>query len=271
MVLSSDFRIPFDKVRGDKLRARDELKGKIVSLGGNRPSGMVLVGEYISEEPTQGSDIENILFYNIDQSGVAFAGATTQGMRFLHTLRTPEPTDGPGRLHQYRYRFCPVAAETMKISFEFEMENLDKTTTAGIVWREASLSLAKCGVVGEPVGGAFKLAVHILVPEKKDLFLAKMVKPLLDGTISALQEMTFEPRPELLARLSTLLNIEPSEIKSLLGTSESKILGKRKILVFPFGKGVKWNPEDERLKECDISIGKTKNAKFGIKVLVGGL
>ena len=83
------------------------------------------------------------------------------------------------------------------------------------------------------------------MPYGTSLNLADVVKPLLDGIISAFQVYDGTDMPSTKVRLSDLIGVDQDIVVNILTDSATSILGKTRLL-HPFGTGVQWNPVDDR-------------------------
>ena len=81
--------------------------------------------------------------------------------------------------------------------------------------------------------------------------VAAVVKPLLDGLVSALHAHNGAHHDVLLPRLAHLG--QPDAIWSLLCSPDAALLGTRR-LIRPHGERIAWNPADELCTACSVRV-----------------
>ena len=102
IVVGAPWHVPF----GSKVPAKADLRRELCSAVRQLEAGhgTVLAGEFAGRRPAN-ADIENLLIYNINADGSAFAAASRHGIRFE---LDPDP---PGRdVVEYRYRLAAAGA-----------------------------------------------------------------------------------------------------------------------------------------------------------------
>lgn len=208
-------------------------------------SSELLEGLYGSQDQAY-CDTENILFYNIGTS--YFRGLTRAGLRFERSFAEPPqaPRDlGYAPAHYVRYRAVPVhgpflparrtlaTCQTELVSFDLMHVWLSVKRADGFAKARSKAHL-----------GPFGLAIVIDVPSTHSRDAASVVKPVLDGLVSALHFHDGSMLDEVVGRIARLLGAGEAEIAGHLMKTETAALGERR-LVWPRGRSVQWNPGDD--------------------------
>ena len=200
-------------------------------------SGLALAATYASSDDGY-VDAENALLYNLGAS--AYSHLLGDG---LYCKRVASTEDR----HRLSYRLEPMPdlpPGTTLMSLEIEAPSRkDRPGPWWAAFRRAALAMH----ADVQHNGIF--AVDLTVPEEWRLTtVANVLKPLLDGLISALHRQDEHVHDDLsrdrlmpsLARLG-----EPNAMWSMLNDPACNLLGSR-ALVRPHGNGIAWNPADER-------------------------
>ena len=100
----------------------------------------------------------------------------------------------------------------------------------------------------DPLAPDRPFAVRLLLRAPAGAFAApELVKSVIDGTVAAFQahgdRRTVE---ELAARLAADLDASPEEVTDELLGEGRAVLGTSDRLLHPRGRGVQWNPADDR-------------------------
>lgn len=260
ITLKTNKRIPYE-VTGTLKEIRDELKLNLKKM--TNTGGKILVAEYISKLPIKGADVENLLFYNIGSA--AFENSATAGIRFTSSLASA--SDGGEWEHCYRY-FFEIGGKTIgEEMLSFLLPSMSENTKASEVWWAVSKAIEGKASLGKMIPDGFRLSIEVHTPEDKPIKLASCMKPLLDGLISALQ-YSESIDPIALKILAASIGEPFDAVKAELENQKNKLLGNQKKLVFAYREGIKWNPADDRLKECTISINRTSPKVIGVKVRI---
>jgi hypothetical protein len=99
----------------------------------------------------------------------------------------------------------------------------------------------------------YGLEVTVKVPTHTQVHIVSIMKPLLDGMISAFHKHDSSDIDEVVVRLKKYINLATQQIENLLLNSGTAILGLRN-LIQPYRNGVKWNPEDDAFQFIKIKI-----------------
>lgn len=249
-------RLPFEP-KGWLLSLRAELRGAVSSLH-NAPDS-VLAAMYGSPE-AGACDVENVLLYNVGPR--AFAVIAAHGLRLERSYICPEPPvalDGVAR-HYVRYAPSPVTAgfeawtrgSVLAEWSRIPMPELTEATKPARVWyamAKAEIDVATTVEDQQPFG----LCLLLEVPPGGRIAPAKIVKPLIDGTIAALHCHDGSTLAELSRRLSAQISVHPETIGMMLVDDRSAVLGPRRLL-WARAESVQWNPADDRCLAVEVLV-----------------
>jgi hypothetical protein len=97
----------------------------------------------------------------------------------------------------------------------------------------------------ETYEGYFGIELELFIPQNSRFNLAAIIKPMLDGIISAFHSYQGKQLDEVSKRLAINLSSRWDYISTLLLDENQSILGSRCVL-HPFQKNVQWNPADDK-------------------------
>lgn len=240
-------RLPFEP-KGWLLQFRSELRAALKQLRSS--PGTVLSGIYGSPV-SEFCDVENVLLYNVGAS--SFVAAASGGLRLERSFACPTPPvrlEGEA-LHYVSYALSPASAGFSAWSegsvlakwFEVPMPSLAETTKPSAVWyalRRAEIDTYAPLAPGRPYG----LRLLLELPSGTPAAPAGLVKPLLDGVISALHRHDGSALAELSRRVATQLHASAEQVAAMLVDESNVILGSRRLL-WARAAGVQWNPADD--------------------------
>lgn len=247
----ADSYIRFDGLPVWQQELRDEIRNRCHLL--EPAAGQVLHTKFFGVMPPR-SDVENLLLYNIDETFQSFKPAGRNGIRFEHGADAPAlAPDGTQYPFGFRYAFALRGNDfvtTWKLgrplaSFDWTDLGDFAGQKLALVW----LALVRGGVepsfpVIEP-RAKFAVKVQIRPPRGQDWVLGKLMKPIIDGVISAFQvHANDENLTEIAKRLAKVLPAYPEEIQRYLRDQRRAVLGSVPQLFFLHGAGVKGNPSD---------------------------
>jgi hypothetical protein len=251
--LWSSVRLPFEP-KGWVHEMRNELRVAVSALTASPDE--VLQATYVSTENGL-FDLENVLFYNVGSD--CFFRSAQGGVRFerAHVRRMPGNATAPlVHFHQY----APVPREGAFLNWRLaaslarwrsEIPPLSGSTKAGAVWLAMKRGRVESAVL--PDGAVtFGLSLKLSVPQRSPISVTAVVKPLLDGVVSAFHAHDGTDLAEVAARLATL-GIAPQEAASLLTDPRHAVLGARRLLWLR-SEGVQWNPADDALVACELLV-----------------
>jgi hypothetical protein len=225
---------------------RDEIRSR---CGKIEPStGQVLHAVFFGAKHPN-ADVENVLLYYIDDS---FAVPGRNGIRFEHGAGVPPGPDGAEYRFCYRYALAPRSGTFADwrpgrtlASFDWtDLGAFTGETKVAQVW----LALARREVeVFEAAAPEtpFAVTVQVRPPHGAQRVLGGLVKGIFDGVVCAFQAHTDTVvLPEVVARLATVLPADREEIEKHLLDRRRAVLGAKRRLVYPYRRGVKWDPAD---------------------------
>ena len=249
---------------------REELKTAINEIS---PDNSGLYAAYISKSD-HFCDAENVLLYNIGAS--AFRVLSKNGLCFERgsgLIPVSNPYNLSMMSHFYHYsqgsEFRLWEKDILLASWpEISIPTLTATSKPHLFWyalKKTEEVNYSCQKQGAPLK-QFGLDIQLHIPEKAWCNLAILIKPLLDGVISAFHEQSAPCDNRMLQRLSALTNSSEEKIKQLLCEKIYPVLGARPI-VSAFGKnGIIWNPEDDACVACRVTVRRNgKNKKWNMK------
>lgn len=229
-------RLTFEP-RGDMLEFRAALRAALKKL--DAVPGEGLVATYCAPN-NEFVDVENVALYNVGAS--AYGHLTRAG---LFCQRLPSSDDR----HHLRYRVDRLPAPPgSRLLARTNAEVPSELHAPGPWWAEfrPRLQVPDAGLAS----GAFTVDVTLLGawPGTR---VAGVVKPMLDGLVSALHRHDGSRRDDLLPRLAHLG--DPQQVWSALCAPAADVLGTRR-LVRPHGTNIAWNPADERCQAFRVHV-----------------
>lgn len=212
-------------------------------------TGQLLHATFVGDKP-HGSDVENLLLYNID----AFQQAGASGIRFEQAAQAPPARDDTQYPFYYRYELAPVAAGLHHWLVVRDLASFDWTDLGAFAGERKVAQVWLALKRGQPIvaerrpapGTPFAVTVTIRPPltqnePRPDL----RMKAVFDGVIAAFQTHTdMSVLPDVAARLATILPADPAEIARHLSDTDRAVLGPAGQLVRPQRPAGTWNPGD---------------------------
>ncbi len=253
---------------------KKELIGAIDGLKGepNRVLHTVYGG------PTAGTDIENLLIYNVDPGHLA--PLTRYGLRFemlSSSIPLPQPRSETYPCY-YRYAFADVTdnaddgrnfvswqpGRTLARWTNLPAPPLNTSTKLHPIWyavRTGHLDILHMPVQA-PTRFGFDISIGLPANTKASkTSVSNIVKPLLDGLISAFHAHNGKNLDYVSNWLATTLPTEAAKVKLLLQEPERAVLGTRQLL-WKHGMGIQWNPADDRCLAADIRLVPHESSKW---------
>lgn len=242
------WHLPFMKLTPAQQHYRACLRGGIASLAAD---GMRAT--YASRIVTRNLDTENVLFYNV--GAAPFREVAKQSLRFERSDAVPPPRRALAfePLHYVRYQ-----AEKRSTPFEYvEGEKLAHCLPLALaafkeirelprLWWLFKRAIEKTANAAWPPSDPFVVQIHISAPAHNRLNLADVVKPVMDGFISALHHYEGSQLDVVAGRIADLLDAPIPEVRSLLLEDRSALLGPRAV-PHARGEGLQWSPADHLL------------------------
>jgi hypothetical protein len=251
--LWSSVRLPFEP-KGWVREMRDELRVAVSNLTASPDE--VLQATYLSTENGL-FDLENVLFYNVGSA--CFSRSALGGARFerAHVRRMPGNAAAPPvHFHQYAAMaregaFLNWRPAASLARWQSEIAPLSGSTKPGAVWLAMKRGRVETTVTSN-AGSYFGLSLRLSVPLGSRISVPAVLKPLLDGVVSAFHAHDGSNLAQVAALLGTL-GIAPEEAAALLSDPRHAVLGERRLL-WPRREGVQWNPADEALVACELLV-----------------
>jgi hypothetical protein len=241
-------RLPFEP-KGEMREARDRLREALSALE-SASSETILTAVYTSLDEGF-CDVENVLLYNVGST--AFAKSSQGGIRFERRIATPpQSPSGASFEHQNRYSLAKICAESPNTSVytrEFDLVSLSSSTKPHEVWW--AFHEGEGGDSESQIQGAFALEIRLVTPKQLGN-LASVIKPLLDGIISAMHSES-NLDPVAAQRLAEKLGRPIESVVSRLQLPSAPILGPQDLLQVT-SAGVKWNPADHLCQQCTVVV-----------------
>jgi len=253
--------LPFEP-KGVDLEFKVALRQAILQLGA--APGDVLHAVYASEVDSK-ADAENILFYNVGTS--SFQPLTQFGLRFERAYVAPPTVRGVEHpyLHYHRYWLSARVDgfrhwDKGQIVARFQAKaiaNVAELHAPSSIWYRVKRGEHQVKHGAATLDQGYGVSIAIRKPANSSLSLASIVKPVLDGVISAFHTHNGTKLDDVSERLGTKLGIATAEARRLLLDEQLNLLGPRN-LVWPFSKGIQWNPADDRCVAAELLIGDTR-------------
>ncbi len=218
--LWSRIRIPFE-TKGWPKDMKESLRLSIKSLC--RAEQSMLYAVYIAEQSDY-CDVENILLYNVGSG--AFSNLCRKGLCFERRYSKPpkcsEPTGNMEHYHCYKLvsqeqsfehwnivwenvSFPAIRSDSKPHSFWYAMKNPPVRISSNV-----------------QIPAHFGMELRIKAPYGTNINLAAVVKPLLDGNISAFQVHDGTNMSSLKVRLSDLIGVEQDLVVTMLMDSTGR-------------------------------------------------
>ncbi|HXH89189.1 MAG TPA: hypothetical protein VNI55_11370 [Gaiellaceae bacterium] len=256
MELWSGRRLPFEPSGWLRL-LRAELRVAVSQL---EDDGESLLHALYASEQRDACDAENILFYNVGST--CFSASTRRGLRFERTCELPKSPRGmvEGATHYHRYWLAPRGGEFISwqtsrttASWEAPTLPLTGTTKPATVWLAVKRGTRVLHHEAREPIGRFGLRLRVGVPSVATARAITLVKPILDGVISAFHTHDGSTETEVVKRLATQTDADEAELTEHLRSSRFGVLGRRRLLHLR-GSSIQWNPADDHCVACELLI-----------------
>jgi len=259
--LWSHDRLPFEP-KGELRIMRNQLRTALESL--QYRDACVLYGCYTSDVRDYACDTENILFFNVKDSG--FPELSARGVMFERSFAPAPESPNPmlAARHHHHYEMRPIGEDfrhwkcrTIASWRDVPIEPLLPGTKPAPLWWAMKRTTDVDPAQSQP-RALFGLRIKLAVPRDARFNMAPVVKPLLDGVIAGMHVHDGHDLGELSARLAQQLNEEPAVISALLMSMQNAQLGRRRLL-HAWRQGVQWNPADDRCVAAYIFVSQSGN------------
>jgi len=197
-------------------------------------------------------DVENILFYNVGTGRFKTTCLNGFLLERSFTAVPPPPDKLDFYLHYQRYASIsqnqPPQHWTIKnvlASWDnVVIPKLTSDTKPHIFWhllKENPVSI----FTGDTYEKHFGVEVDLFVSRNNIFNSAAIIKPMLDGIISAFHSYQGGQLSEVSKRLAVTLPSNSNHISNLLMDNSLSVLGSRRLL-YPYQNNVQWNPADDK-------------------------
>jgi hypothetical protein len=249
--VSCDRYIPYDRRTPELDELRDELRRRLRRLAVR--DGELLHATFFGAAPDN-ADVENLLLYNVDDTGACFVAAR-DGVRFERSSVSPPDSTRPVALV---YRPAPGAgtfavwqAAATIADWSFSVARLERLA---VWWAARQAAPEHIGQLG--YGGPLCVGVTARPPAPHHASLITMVKPLFDGIIGALQtHANPSTLAETAARIAAALNEDPTHVERALGDTARAHLTSTAGPFNLLRSGVQLSPVDERCMAGELRRG----------------
>jgi hypothetical protein len=250
----STVRLPYEPA-GWLIDFRQTLRAAVSTL---RSSPDQLLHAMYASKSVALVDVENVLLYNVGMS--AFRRASHCGIRLERSF-TPPPTPPEGTWsgraldHYHRYSRAPIdggfSAWTVgPVLASFDDVDCTDVRKPGSVFAAIRRTRRRPGMLGA-APSRFGLRLSVAPPRDSATDLTSVLKPLLDGVISAYHAHNGTDLTELATRLAHAGAGPPAAALQDLEDQRWQALGRR-CLVRRFRESVQWNPADDLCVAADI-------------------
>lgn len=258
--LWSNCRLPFEP-KGWLIDMRQSLRNSLIKL--RATPGSWLKAIYTSEE-NEFCDVENVLIYNV-YTGY-FKHLCQFGLylerRFEPVPKVPSCTLTAPR-HHHLYTTTQIDENNTYWQLRFvavEWQGVSCRPLRGElkphdIWLNVKASTDKI-LIHKPEtnpDNLWGIELEINAPSNCKLNLASIIKPLLDGIISAFHYHDGTNLSLVAGRLAKKLNLDCKIIVENLLDKNHAVLGVRNLL-HPFGIGLQWNPADDLFVQIKVGI-----------------
>lgn len=251
----STVRLPFEP-KGRMLELRTELRAALRSL--SPAPGAQLHAVYGASDDGQFVDTENVLLYNVGTAALRHLAGSA--VTFERTFAYPPPPDKsglpPAHLHYQRYAVeAPTELHHWRPAgtiASFDGVDVPSLKSPGTVWAALRTGTPPRLLAEDPARFLVRLKIRDRKPALRTN-LATLIKPTLDGIISAFHSHT-EPADQVAQRLAHAGVGQYDPLRTHLADPNWAALGSR-TLVKPFGAhGVQWNPADDYCMAAAVTI-----------------
>ena len=202
------------------------------------------------------ADVENLLTYNIDDTGRCFESAARNGVRFEHaSSKAGVSPSGLACAYSFRYTLQPTDASfhnwrPTRTLVEFDGLRV-AAAASGPRLADVWFALKRSPVTPSRGDGvpdcSFAVMVQVAPPAGPRPVVVRQVKAIVDGIVCAFQAHGKEATlGEMTRRVAQMTGASEAEVRMHLTDRERAVLGVAKSLLHAWGEVVQWSPADTR-------------------------
>lgn len=241
-------RLPFEP-NGWLVDMRDALRGAIQDYRADK--NKFLHAAFISYS-FEHFDMENVLIYNVGPS--LFRHLCEHGIILERGFKCVPPSP----VHRFsfapNYHYYGMTNDNFNYLCWIRTKTLAKWTCCHIPGISAHSgphtfwhAMKKTDIDTEPGkthSGYYGIDITIINPQEPRFHICDVMKPLLDGVISAFHTFDSDVDDEIVNRLSQRTGEDRQVLTEMLVNEKASLLGKRNHLYIR-GDGLQWNPADD--------------------------
>jgi len=258
----SEKNIPFEP-QGWQLKMKEEMREALSKLSWSDKKELY-ASYYTKSDDKRKSDVENLLFYNIGSSAFKnYNGSSLCIERGGSTIPQPNNIPIPDEMsHYYKYELVEkvdfVIHQPQKTLAEWNGTTFNKIVLDKPSFFWNYIKRSNVNVVKKDHYGKFGIEVSIDTPRKK-LNLTSIIKPLLDGLISAFHQQNKKNLThEVLERLSNQIEYSTADTEKNLLEDKFNLFGKCDLVRKHGENGFKWYPADHLCDAIKIRVSHGK-------------
>ena len=185
------------------------------------------------------------------------------GFRFERGYSYPDPPAplSASHLHYHRYMMEDAhndfsAWQISKLDAAWENVELPRSSgkiTATNIWYRLRSHPLKTLHMPEYPLTHFGLNITVTVPDTITVTLAPLMKPVIDGVVSAFHAYRGAEIERISQWLGAELSQAPNEIADLLQQADRAVLGGRRVM-HPFRNSYKWDPADDLCLAAELFL-----------------
>lgn len=263
--IRSNFSVRHDNLKPEEYRLKCHIKEKLDKL--RAVKGEILIATYGGERP-KGSDIENLLFYNIGTGPFSKVFQSSKEMKQV-AFKMDSTSQENQSSHKYKYEVvCSKNVEKDNLCGKTLIAKWNGITIGRTLPQKPdeyyaalrSVTIRKANdsrdepheneVIrygSERCETSFGIKIELIVPDsKKSIHPVSVMKHLLDGVICAFHGEEGEETKKSVQKRFQKNGLNKDEIKKFFdkNSEQLNLFGNRNYLT----KSSRWNPEDDRLQ-----------------------
>lgn len=263
--IRSNFSVRHDNLKPEEYRLKCHIKEKLDKL--RAVKGEILIATYGGERP-KGSDMENLLFYNIGTGAFSKVFQSSKEMKQV-AFKMDSTSQENQSSHKYKYEVvCSKNVEKDNLCGKTLIAKWNGITIGRTLPQKPDEYYAALRSVtvrktndsrdkphenevirygSEQCETFFGIKIELIVPDsKKSIHPVSVMKHLLDGVICAFHGEEGEETKKSVQKRFQKNGLNKDEIKKFFdkNSEQLNLFGNRNYLT----KSSRWNPEDDRLQ-----------------------